>query len=213
MLKKFLITLAAITSLAAASAQQIEVHQEEKPAIAFDIHGVLTNVNVWKMAKTIFWGLLKEPGMIFKMTPHVFKSGEYAQYPLLRAIYNCHTPNQKVWELVRQLKKEGYPLYIFSNINDDSFTEFSEQFPDYFALFADNCHIVQNNNPLLRKPAPTAYTSCAALIAQKYPERPIIFIDNKKSNITAAQTAGITGIVFSSAQQLKHDLAQHHVMI
>lgn len=213
MLKKFLLILGIASFVAAAPVQEVQVQQEARPAIAFDIHGVLTNVDVWKMAKTIFWGLLKEPRMIFKMMPHVFKSGEYAQYPLLRAIYNCHTPNQKVWDLVRQLKNEGYPLYIFSNINNDSFTEFTQQFPDYFALFADNCHLVQDNNPLLRKPAPTAYASCEALIAQKYPDRPIIFIDNKKSNIKAAQIAGITGIVFSSAQQLKRDLAQHHVMV
>jgi FMN phosphatase YigB (HAD superfamily) len=99
-----------------------------------------------------------------------------------------------------------------SNIHDVSFEDLCAAFPGYFDIF-DGCHIVRNNDPALRKPAAAAFDSCKALIAEKHPNRPIIFVDDKKSNIIAGQQAGLMGITFSSAQQLEKELARHNIFV
>ena len=215
MINKLWINLCGIACLATPLAAQHEVRmnvqQEEKPAIALDIHGVLTKTAIWRMVKTIFCAVCKQPKLICKLHPKTFSSGEYVKYPALRAIYNCHDPRPEMWELARQLKAAGYPIYIFSNIHHVPFADFREALPGYFDMF-DGCR-VQNGDPALKKPAATAFASCKTLVAQKHPNRNIIFIDDKKTNIRAGQAAGLTGIQFKNMKQLKKELAKQGVVV
>lgn len=215
MLRKSLLCLLSAICIAmplsTTQACQSNDNTPEKPAIAFDIHGVLTKIAVWKMAKTIFWGLVEQPSRIWKLSPATFKNGAYGNDPFLQKIYNCHDPRPETWEVIRKLKEANYPLYTFSNITDTAFADFRKTLPGYFDTF-DGCHLVQNNDPALRKPNPTAYDSCKKLIAQKHPNRPIIFVDDDSANIAAAQNAGMIGIHFSSAQRLEQELTNHNVV-
>jgi hypothetical protein len=98
MLKKLFIGSFSFASYAAllSAAQVTEPlrHQQEKPIIVFDIHGVLAKIAVWKMAKTIFWGLIKQPSLIFKLHPETFKSGAYVEHEtcVQSIIVTIHAP-------------------------------------------------------------------------------------------------------------------------
>lgn len=194
------------------SASQQTVLPKEKPAIAFDLHGVLTKMDVWRMVKTIVAGLWKEPSLIFKLHPQTFKSGAYVDHPTLLAIYNSYKPRPEMLELARKLKAAGHPIYLFSNINDKAFDALRADWPGAFDIF-DACHVTTKNNPTLRKPAPEAYTSCKVLIASQFPTKNIIFIDDKKKNIVAGAQQGMHGILFKNLKNLKKQLAEQSVTV
>lgn len=110
----------------------------------------------------------------------------------------------ETWEIVRKLKAAGYPVYIFSNIGSKGYDQLKTRFPGHFDIF-DGYHIMgQKGHP--GKPHPQSYVGCKALIAQRHAGKNIIFIDDKKANVQAAQNAGIKGIQFSSGKQLRKDL-------
>jgi FMN phosphatase YigB (HAD superfamily) len=205
-----MMSIFAYSALSGVDAPQPVARPAIKPAIVFDLHGVLTNVAPWKMAKAIGNALLEQPSLIFKMNPATFSSGEYAKYPALRAVYNSHTPNEDTFELARNLKAAGHQIYLFTNAIDMVFAEFSAEYPGYFVIFDGVC-TVHADKPDVRKPTQQAFAACKALIAKKHPDSPLILIDNKQSNITAAQATGFSGILFSSAEQAQKDLAAQGV--
>lgn len=177
-----------------------------KPVIVFDLHGILTQVQLWQMTKTIVQTIWQQPKLIFKLiNPRTFKNGDYIHYPRLRQVYNSHLPQENGWQLVRELKAAGYPVYLFSNIAETTFAEFSEQFPGYFDIF-DGFQIVPDDNPALRKPNPEAYAACKALINQQHPGRPIIFIDDSTTNTQAARDTGFAASIFTSIAHLKESI-------
>lgn len=181
-------------------------HAISRPVIVFDLHGILTKVQLWPMTKTIARTIWQEPKLFLKLiNPRTFKNGDYIHYPRLRQIYNSHLPQENAWHLVRALKAAGYPVYLFSNIAETTFSEFSEQFPGYFSIF-DGYQIVPDDNPALRKPNPAAYAACKALIQQKHPHKAIYFVDDSSQNISAAITTGFADATFTSIEKLKESI-------
>lgn len=164
--------------------------------LVFDIHDVLMQHDIGKMVGKFF----KNPSLIFKIGD--LSNGSYGNNCKLRKIINSQTPICGTWKLISQLKRAGYPLYIFSNIDKIAFDELSTQFPAYFSLFEGH-HVVHNNNALQKKPAVSAYDSCRELIEQRHPGKRIVFVDDREDNIKAACDAGFEGIHFTSVDQLK----------
>lgn len=163
--------------------------------LAFDIHDVLMQGRLGKMIGQFF----ANPSLIFKIGD--LSAGSYGDNPKLRKIINSQKPICETWNLIKKLKAAGYSLYIFSNIDKTAFDELKAKFPAYFSLF-DDYHVIHNNDAKQKKPAPSAYDSCRAMIEKSHPGKRIIFVDDKKENIQAACKAGFRGIHFTSAEKL-----------
>lgn len=179
--------------------QIARAHSPHDTVIAFDIHDVLMQRNVGKTVGKF----IKNPALLFKIGK--LTSGNYGNDPELRKVVNSQKPLCDTWKVVKQLKKAGYPIYIFSNIDKKAFDDLCKKFPKLFGLF-DGYHVIHENNKTQKKPAPSAYASCKALIEKQHAGKQIIFIDDQKENIKAALKAGFKGIRFISASQLKKDL-------
>jgi HAD superfamily hydrolase (TIGR01509 family) len=195
--KKTVLVIASFLILT--TSQILLSYNPEDTVVVLDIHDVLMDADINK----IIGRFLKNPSLFFEIG-HLI-NGSYGNNCKLRKIVNSQKPNKGVWELVSQLKRAGYPLYIFSNIDDRAFDELKAKFPSHFELFED-FHVVQENNKLHKKPARSSYESCKMLIAQKHPGKQIVFIDDKKKNTEAGKKAGFKTIHFSSAKKLKAQL-------
>jgi len=115
------------------------------------------------------------------------------------------TPNILMLSLVKKLLEAGYPIYLFSNIGESGYKKLLTLYPWFSELFAGT-HISCPTNGWINKPRKKAYTSFIGSF-QLNPEK-IIFIDDKKHNIKAAEHIGMTGITYRSPEQVKILLEQ-----
>lgn len=189
----------ALTALLAITTISMSAYSPADTVIAVDIHEVLMQNRIDEMIGKFF----KNPSLVFKIGQ--LSDGSYGKNPKLRKIINSQKPICDTWKLIKQLKDAGYSLYIFSNIDKTAFDELSAKFPAYFSLFEGH-HVVHNNDAAQKKPMPSAYESCRAMIEKNHPGKQIIFIDDKKENIQAACKAGFRGVHFTSAEKLKMKL-------
>lgn len=98
-------------------------------------------------------------------------------------------PLEGMYELVRELKDNGYPLYLLSNTSVE-FHEFRRQIPA-LELF-DQVFISADWH--LLKPEPAIYGVFLAHFRLKAEE--CVFIDDAPLNVEAALNAGMDGIVY-----------------
>lgn len=91
---------------------------------------------------------------------------------------------------IKELKKQGYQVYVLSNWPSDSFSIVKNKNPELFDLFdgiliSGDCHI--------NKPNPAIYQQLL-LQFELFPEE-TVFIDDQLINVLAAQQCGIHAIV------------------
>ena len=108
-------------------------------------------------------------------------------------------PIKPTVKILKQLKKKGYKLYILSNIGEKSLKCIEERHPDVFKLF-DGIYTASDRDGYIKKPQPEIYKRYLDKFGQNPNE--LIFIDDKKSNLTAAKKFGIDTIHFTSAKNL-----------
>lgn len=204
MKKLMLLILATCLAQPLTSKNQPLGSKNQHVVFAFDIHGVLMNLAIGEVVATSFKELWAQPGLILKMGD--FFDGKAAENPAMRRMFNCQVPVCKTWEIVNQIKAHQYPQVIFSNIGTPTYHELTKKYPKLFDTFTDS-HTVPSDNIKLRKPNPQAFESLKKMVHARYPTTTkIIFIDDSKKNIKAARRAELTGILFSSPEQLKLDI-------
>jgi len=93
-------------------------------------------------------------------------------------------------EFVRELKDQGYKVYILSNFSPETFRLLESQQPEFFALFDG---IVVSGDIGLIKPDLNIYEY--TLTTCNIDRTKACFIDDQPVNIDAAQKVGITGIL------------------
>ncbi|MGI6693644.1 MAG: HAD family hydrolase [Limnochordia bacterium] len=103
-------------------------------------------------------------------------------------------------EVVRSLKKSGYPLYVLSNFHKAAFEYVYGKY-EWFNLF-DGLIISYQHQTL--KPEPAIYQTLLAVYAL-IPED-CVFIDDSLANLAAASEFGIKGIHYQSTDQLRLEL-------
>lgn len=113
--------------------------------------------------------------------------------PLMKAI-------PSTYKLMQELKKEGYCLYILSNINLESANYLNERMP--FFSIVDGA--VLSYEEKLVKPDPMIYHCLMKRYGVCCHE--CIFIDDLKENIEQAIQLGIHGIVYHNALQVENDV-------
>lgn len=115
-----------------------------------------------------------------------------------------------VWptvEILRELKKAGYPLYGLTNWPADKYRLVHPKY-EFFCWFDD---IVVSGEVLLAKPDPRIYTLLLERIGRTASQ--CLFIDDSTRNIAAAQQLGFQTIQYQSPAQLKSELQRFGVVI
>ena len=108
-------------------------------------------------------------------------------------------------EVVRELKKTGYTLYLLSNASRRQ----HDYWPNIPGSECFSGKVISADLHLL-KPEAAIYQA----LFRKFSLTPAncVFIDDFPPNIEAAENAGMQGIVFYNAQQLRHELQKRGVL-
>lgn len=103
---------------------------------------------------------------------------------------------------MKQLKREGYHIYILSNLSKDS----ADYLKDTESFFSYAEGAVLSYEEKLIKPDPAIYQ----VLLKRYQLEPkeTIFLDDSAANIAQAKRSGIHGIVFQNIEQVKRDVQE-----
>jgi glucose-1-phosphatase len=110
--------------------------------------------------------------------------------------------NQEIVSVVREVQK-NYRTAVLSNTSESHWEKalatapVLATFPRYFLSYEIGFH----------KPDPEIYD--AVLRSLQTPPEKILFIDDIRENIQAAEKKGIKGIVFTSVEQLRKDMLRY----
>lgn len=206
-------------------ASQKKPFTPDNTLIVFDLHGVVFNHDYKQMVLTFLRSPLKKYVLLQLLHPCIFRdifkvvhrnvpeaffvhmAYHYASpvnvIPLLIEIGNSQKICQPVIEIIKQLKQQGYQLAVLSNIGHHMYLDLKKKHPDIFALF-DNIMVAMPDTGYLSKPNPGIYEYFIKMYNQD--KRNMILIDDKVKNLIPAIPFGITGIPFSSPEQLKKKL-------
>ncbi len=89
--------------------------------------------------------------------------------------------------LIKKLKKRGYPLYVLSNWDKESFNLILKEYPEIFELFDGYIvsgieHLAQPDRRIYEK------------LEQRFPHQVYVLIDDQRDNIAIAEACGWCGI-------------------
>lgn len=198
----------------------------ENTIIVFDIHGVLFHHHYASMLKQF-----ARTGLFFKVIPHLFNVhliktalrlvytnavpeaymvGLATQFPYLKpyssvsiTIANTQIPQFSVWNIVRNLKKQGYTLHILSNIGPITFEDLRSKYPEIFSEF-DAVKVASAQENYQGKPHPVIFKKYFA--QHNSADKQVIFIDDKPKNIKASLQYNMAPIFFCCSTHLQQKL-------
>lgn len=133
-------------------------------------------------------------------------SKEFPHYSDLIKAYDTHWEesltgtHDETIEIVRRLKRAGWPLYLLSNFSSEKFGLIRNQH-DFLKLFDD---MVISGDHGTVKPEPAIFD--IALRRIRRPSHECLFIDDSIANIETARRMGFATIHYQSPTQLKADL-------
>ncbi|MBI5951244.1 MAG: HAD family phosphatase [Chloroflexi bacterium] len=201
----------------------------ETKAIIFDFGGVLINWNPRNLYARFFpgqpqameeflrevnfmeWNAQQDKGRPFAeaVELHVKEHPQYAD--LIRAYHENWKESitgeiDGTVELLRALKKKGYPLYGLSNWSAETFPAIRHEF-EFLNLLDD---IVISGEISLIKPEPEIFEFFLEKIDM--PASQCLFIDDSEANIAAAKRIGFDTVHFKSPEQLKLELKARQLL-
>lgn len=112
--------------------------------------------------------------------------------PIFVQFENLYAPNEAVFEIVKNVKKQGYSVYIASNIAPDTLRCLRKKYPDYFALF-DGIVSPSEAHQWVDKKQPERFFE---LLKNRVGNKNIVFIDDSLTNCKNAEKYGIKAICF-----------------
>lgn len=130
--------------------------------------------------------------------------------PLLKATSTgSYRPHNKVYKHLLRLKRKGYKIYAVSNIGPRSYGYLKKKYPHHFDLFEDNFIPAKASGAV--KTSPEFYHTLRAFLDTKGDSGPIIFIDDRKDYLAAAQKIHsqdrpLYGLHFTSSSRLERQL-------
>lgn len=201
-------------------------------AIAFDLNGVILNKNIKQIIKIIIFDLPKGQllsllfiygfwksaiSYLFNKTPPEYitevllKHKKFKLVQSITNIINSQTKNKKVIEIIKELKQQGYKVYLASN--NCVFKSVEQKFKFLSTLF-DGYIIPTKKNNYIRKPNIEFYNKLKQTILLNNKNiKHIVFIDNYLPNIKAALSQNIYGITFNSWRDLIKKLKKTNILI
>jgi FMN phosphatase YigB (HAD superfamily) len=211
---------------------QVEIARPYSPAntiFFFDLHDVILKPDTSKRIKVA----LGNPIRALRLGAHVLtnkdipngeslqvelqRKGETKQADIIRQFSAAYKVDMDVFKILQELKAKGYTLCMASNIGSGNLNDLlDERHPrnkvknsecitlrDVFALFDDLIFVDYESQDVIRKPDPRYF---ALLHDRCGVAEHIVFVDDNKNNIAAADACGLHGIRFSSAEKLTRDL-------
>lgn len=157
------------------------------------------------------WNLQQDKGRPFKEGVAVL-SREFPHYSHLIQAYHdlwIHSVGGAIAgtvEILKRLKKAGYPLYGLSNWSAETFPH-ARQKHDFFDLLDD---MVISGEVGHIKPEPEIFQILLDKIGR--PPDECLFIDDSLANIGQAQKLGFATILFQSPQQLETSLRDFNIV-
>lgn len=157
------------------------------------------------------WNAKQDKGRTFK----VGVADLSAQFPHYSHLIQAYHDNWKdsigvaYWETVeimKQLKRKGYPLYGLSNWSAETFHYVREKY-DFFDLLDD---MVISGHVGYVKPEPEIFSITLEKIGR--PAQECLFIDDALPNIQQAQKMGFATVHFESSKQLADELHQMDIL-
>ncbi len=112
------------------------------------------------------------------------------------------TANPSVAELIAGLKGAGYTLVLGSNTNDLHAAQFRRQFAETLGHFD---RLVLSYEVGHIKPSAAFYLACAEAAGAEPGD--CVFIDDLAENVDGARAAGLVGLLYTTTETLRADLA------
>ncbi len=110
-------------------------------------------------------------------------------------------------QFIKQLKKEGYPVFVLTNCPKEGYDRLCTIFSSIFGLF-DGAYMPSKANGYNHKPKASFYKEFKTYVAARgHSSKQIIFIDDLKQNILAAEKEGMLAIQFKTITQVKTDIS------
>lgn len=128
------------------------------------------------------------------------------------SLTNAQKPILSTVKLLKELKSQGYKLFILSNIGSDTLTELSQKFPEIINLF-DGAFPARPDDNYCQKPDPRFYESFKEyleLVGQS--GKQILFVDDLQKNVSAARRKDIASVRFTTCKRLRATFKDLHVL-
>eukprot|EP01098_Paradermamoeba_levis_P015904 TRINITY_DN833_c0_g1_i1.p1 TRINITY_DN833_c0_g1~~TRINITY_DN833_c0_g1_i1.p1 ORF type:complete len:256 (+),score=79.42 TRINITY_DN833_c0_g1_i1:107-874(+) len=131
--------------------------------------------------------------------------------PFIVGLINCFVPDEHTVKVIFALKEKQYSVYLFSNIGEGIFEDLHDKHQQIFAKL-DGFFVCTSTHNWTRKPSPRAFS----LFVEKFNKegRYIIFIDDQRKNLDAAQKADhrFHGVHFVEGRRLLEDLTNWNLI-
>jgi|SRR5438445_3550605 len=140
------------------------------------------------------------------------EAGNDALVELTMQACSSYRPIKKTVALMNELSQHGYIHHLGSNIGKTVYDDCTDKFPTIFSLFKEiTIPFESEDSIIIKKPHPDFFHSHT----KKHNLQPeqIIFIDDKLTNVQAAQSVGMHGIHFKNPRQLRKELKKWNIII
>jgi FMN phosphatase YigB (HAD superfamily) len=130
---------------------------------------------------------------------------------LIMLVCSSYSPIKKTVHIMQDLSKLGYIHHLGSNIGKTVYDDCFKKFPAIFNFFKETTIPFEADNAtIIKKPHPDFFHSHT----KKHNLEPhqVIFIDDKLTNVQAAQSIGMHGIHFKNARQLRKKLKNLNII-
>lgn len=197
----------------------------ENTIFAFDLHEVLFRRNfrkiayggMWLFCKSFFY-MIAHPTLISRLISISYEDiaveGMYVklteEYPYLSNFQedvceisnNCCRPIEPMIDLLRALKKQGFKIFLLSNLGENTLQDFKLRF-NYFEELFDGFYSPGKQNNYICKPMIAFYEGFKNYLSSLgYLNKQILFVDDLEKNIKGACQAGMSGIHFIGYEKL-----------
>jgi HAD superfamily hydrolase (TIGR01509 family) len=195
---------------------------EQKRAIVFDLHNVIFRPDIRAIIRILLAMPHKLKLFFFLLNPillyHAFIFARYyglglgylelllEQHPRLQPyrqtileLVNAQVPIISTVDILHDLKRNGYPIYILSNMGGETLINLKKKYPEIFEL-VDGVHYFGPATGWTQKPQSSMFQTF--LMRFNLEPHQVIFVDNSRRNIAKARELGITAIVYRSGCQL-----------
>lgn len=199
-----------------------------KPAIIFDLGGVLIDWNPRHLYRKLFadadgmesfftevglahWNEQQDAGRPFAEAVALLTAQHPHRAELIRAFWERWEETvagaiAPTVQILHELREQQYTLAALSNWSAETFPRVRPQFA-FFDLFKA---IVLSGEEKVIKPQARIFEILLERIG--YPAGQCVFIDDSLKNVEAAQALGFSTIHFQSAAQLRQALAQMNIL-
>lgn len=197
----------------------------QKKIFAFDLHNVIFNYDYYSAfkllftefpIKELFW-ILVHPLFVWELfitsrktrvLDDIFEQVEkkYPRgsklWPFGYKLANCQYPDKKNIELINRLKKNGYKIYLFSNIGPVSLDDLKIKYPEVFKIF-DGIFTPKKEKNYMQKSNLEFFQNFKRFVKSREDSNFIILIDDRIKNIKIAKSQDIESVRFINSKKLE----------